>query len=148
MTAALAAPYPRRDARDMVAADATYQQGGLDGVINVEASHAYPQLSRFLGEVARVLRPGGHFLYADFRGRNEFPAGMERWADMPLRQLPARVINADVVRSLDKNSQRSLELIGRCRRSSGRSAGVPGTGLYRLIENGHAQYRMYCFAKD
>jgi hypothetical protein len=29
-----------------------------------------------------------------------------------------------------------------------RFAGVPGTGLYRLIENGDAEYRMYCFAKD
>jgi ubiquinone/menaquinone biosynthesis C-methylase UbiE len=47
----------------------------FDAVINVEASHAYPQLSRFLGEVARVLHPGGHFFYADFGGRKEF----RRW---------------------------------------------------------------------
>jgi SAM-dependent methyltransferase len=125
----------------------------FDAVINVEASHAYPQLSRFLGEVARVLRPGGHFLYADFRGRKEFPGWDAALADMPLRQLSARVINADVVRSLDKNSQRSLELIGRLlpafiRPFGRRFAGVPGTGLYRLIENGDAEYRMYCFAKD
>ena len=40
-----------------------------DAVVNVEASHLYPDVPRFLAEVARVLRPGGHFLYADFRRR-------------------------------------------------------------------------------
>jgi ubiquinone/menaquinone biosynthesis C-methylase UbiE len=33
----------------------------FDAVINVEAPHAYPQLSRFLAAVARVLRPGRTF---------------------------------------------------------------------------------------
>ena len=44
----------------------------FDAVINVEASHGYPDFPRFLAEVARVLRPGGHFLYADFRGFLEY----------------------------------------------------------------------------
>ena len=46
----------------------------FDAVINVEASHCYPDFPKFLAEVARALRPGGHFLYADFRFR-------ERWAE-------------------------------------------------------------------
>ena len=44
----------------------------FDAVINVEASHAYPHFDRFLPEMVRVLRPGGHFLYADFRGYLEY----------------------------------------------------------------------------
>jgi SAM-dependent methyltransferase len=114
-------------------------------VINVEASHAYPRLPRFLAEVARVLRPGGHFLYADFRGRSEFP-----WeaalAGTPMRQVSPRVINASVLRSLDKNSQRSLELIGGKRpafmwprpqiRRRARHRAAP------VIQNGKAEYRM------
>ena len=47
----------------------------FDAVINVEASHIYPHFERFLGEVARVLRPGGHFLYADFRNRDASSTG-------------------------------------------------------------------------
>src|ERR1700722_10634175 len=39
--------------------------------VNVEASHLYPDFPKFLSEVARVLRPGGHFLYTDFRPRSE-----------------------------------------------------------------------------
>ena len=44
-----------------------FPDNSLDAVINVEASHCYPDFPGFLVEVARVLRPGGHFLYTDFR---------------------------------------------------------------------------------
>ena len=46
----------------------------FDAVINVEASHIYPHFDRFLSEVKRVLRPGGHFLHVDFRNRDNFPS--------------------------------------------------------------------------
>jgi fatty-acid O-methyltransferase len=55
---------------DFVQGDAQnlhFPDQSFDAVINVEGSHIYPNFERFLGEVARVLRPGGHFLYADFR---------------------------------------------------------------------------------
>lgn len=135
------------------AEDLPFPDESFDAVVNVEASHAYPQLSSFLAEVARVLRPGGHFLYADFRGRSEFPGWEGALAGTPLRQVSKRVINASVLRSLDKNSQRSLELIGSklpavARPFGRRFAGVPGTGLYRDIESGKIEYRMYCFTKD
>src|SRR5438552_402454 len=42
------------DALKLPFADASF-----DAVINVEASHCYPDFPRFLAEVARVLRPGG-----------------------------------------------------------------------------------------
>ena len=45
------------------AQDLPFPDESFDAVINVEASHIYPNFERFLGEVARVLRPGGHFLY-------------------------------------------------------------------------------------
>lgn len=38
-----------------------------DVVLNVESSHCYGHIDRFFREVARVLRPGGHFCYTDFR---------------------------------------------------------------------------------
>jgi SAM-dependent methyltransferase len=122
-------------------------------VVNVEASHAYPRLPRFLAEVVRVLRPGGHLLYADFRGRSEFPGWDAALADTQLRQVSKRVINPEVLRGLEKNSQRSIELIDRLvpaflRPFGRRFAGVPGTGLYNDIESGKIEYRMYCFTKD
>jgi ubiquinone/menaquinone biosynthesis C-methylase UbiE len=42
-----------------------FEDGEIDIVVNVESSHTYPDLSRFLNEVARVLRPGGYFSHVD-----------------------------------------------------------------------------------
>lgn len=48
------------DAEQLPFADESF-----DIVTNVESSHCYPNVARFYREVARVLRPGGTFLYTD-----------------------------------------------------------------------------------
>ena len=85
----------------------------FDAVINVESSAAYPHFSRFLAEVARVLRPGGHFLYADLRPRDRIAEWEAALAGSPMRMLSHEVINAQVLRGMEKNTQRILDLIGR-----------------------------------
>lgn len=40
----------------------------MDVVINVESSHAYGSVDKFLTEVKRVLRPDGYLLLVDLRG--------------------------------------------------------------------------------
>ena len=84
----------------------------FDAVLNVEASHAYPHFDRFLSEMVRVLRPGGHFLYVDFRGFLEYDAWDAALAGLPLRMESKREINADVLRGLDNNSGKYLDLVG------------------------------------
>lgn len=129
-----------------------FPDASFDVVINVEASHCYPSFRSFLAEVARVLRPGGHFAYADFR----FRGGEVEWegdiAAAPLRTLATRDINAEVLRGLDLNSARSLRLIeGRLPRflhSLGRDfAAVQGSRVYRAFQAGDVSYRSYCFQK-
>ena len=48
-----------------------------------KASFCYPSLPRFLAEVARILRPGGHFLYADLRRRDGVAKWEEELGDAP-----------------------------------------------------------------
>jgi O-methyltransferase len=43
-----------------------------DVLLNLESSHCYPDLARFLSEVRRVLKPGGLFAYADLWGLSLF----------------------------------------------------------------------------
>ncbi|MCX6953493.1 MAG: class I SAM-dependent methyltransferase [Verrucomicrobia bacterium] len=129
-----------------------FADGTFDAVINVEASHCYPNFPRFLAEVARVLRPGGVFLYADFR----FNQGLAEWesalAAAPLTLRASRLINAEVLRGMNRNSERSTALIVRhlpgWMHGLGRDfAGIKGSRVYAALERGELTYRSYHFQK-
>ncbi len=124
----------------------------FDVVINVEASHCYPNFPKFLSEVARVLKPGGFFLYADFR----FSDGISKWEnameDAPLKLQESREISSKVLRGMDANSARSIELLDKklpkFLHSLGRDfAGVQGSRVYNALQDGSLSYRYYCFRK-
>jgi SAM-dependent methyltransferase len=80
-----------------------FADGAFDAVLNVESSHCYGRFDRFLGEVRRVLRPGGHFLYADFRPEDEIAgwraaleaAGFAIAAERDLRPGVVAALDAD-----------------------------------------------------
>lgn len=125
----------------------------LDAVINVEASHCYPDFPGFLAEVARVLRPGGHFLYADFRFRDGFAAWETAIANAPLEIVQTRDIHAEVLRGMDGNAERSKALIVQrlppFLHSLGRDfAGIPGSRVYEALKSGELSYRSWCFRKS
>ena len=147
--------YHRLEGLEFVQGDAEnlpFTDASLDTVINVEASHCYPDFPGFLVEVARVLRPGGHFLYTDFRFSDMF----EKWdaaiAGAPMEIVQSRVINPEVLRGMDCNSERNLALIRRrlprFLHGLGRDfAGVPGSRIYVALQQGKLSYRSWCFRK-
>jgi len=130
-----------------------FSDQSFDAVLNVEASHIYPNFERFLGEVVRVLRPGGHFLYTDFCNRDNIPGWEAALAEAPMRLVSERVINDEVLRGLHQNSPRSTELINRYLPAFARKFGrefavVDGSWFYRDLERGEIAYRIYCLTKD
>lgn len=138
---------------DFVQGDAQnlpFPDASFDAVVNVEASHQYPDFPRFLAEVARVLRPGGHFLYTDSR-RNPVVAEWESaLAEAPLRKEAERDIEREAKRGLDANTQRSQEAIGR--RAPAFLAGLTRYAVsvldWDLRRAGGFSYRIYRFVKD
>ena len=136
------------DAENLPFADQSF-----DAVINIEASHCYPRFPRFLAEIARVLRPGGQFLYADLRPRQHIADWESAIAQAPMRLCSGRVINAEVLRGIEKNSHWSLNLVDRhlpalLRRFGRRLAIAQGSQVYRHLQSGELSFRMYWFAKD
>lgn len=136
------------DAQDMPLEDSSF-----DVVISVEAGHLYPRFRSFLGEVARVLRPGGHFLYADERARRDVPEWDAALAQFPLRLISSRAINDDVVRGMDGSSVPVAALIDErvpklLRGAAREFACLPGSRMYRSMQDGSTVYRMYHFVKD
>lgn len=73
-----------------------------DVVINVESSHAYGSVPRFLAEVKRVLKPGGIFLCTDLRG----PEGMVKLKGhfelSGLQMISEENITSNVVNAIEK----------------------------------------------
>lgn len=43
----------------------------MDMVINVESSHCYGNFKEFVRQVDRMLKPGGLFVFTDFRDSKE-----------------------------------------------------------------------------
>ena len=140
--------FVRGDAQNLPFPDASF-----DAVLNVEASHCYPDFPRFLAEVARVLRPGGHMLYADFRFGAEVAVWEKAVASAPLQIVRTRDIGANVLLGMDRNAERSEALIRqhlpRLLHSLGRDfAGVPGSRVYVAIQKGELSYRSWCLRKE
>lgn len=130
-----------------------FGDASLDAVINVEASHCYPDFPGFLAEVARVLRPGGHFLYADFRFEPDFQAWEKAIAEASMRIVQTRIINAEVLRGMDLNAPRSQALIVQrlpgFLHALGRDfAGIPGSRVYEALREGELSYRSWCFRRE
>ena len=135
------------------AEDLPFPAESFDAVVNVEASHNYPTFTKFLAEVHRVLRPGGELLFADMRFREDVPEWEAELAGSPLRITSERIINEDVMRGLEKNATRGMDLIRRhlpkfMHNFARDFAAVPGSRSYNNLENGKMSYRMYRLGKD
>jgi cyclopropane fatty-acyl-phospholipid synthase-like methyltransferase len=83
----------------------------FDAIINVESSHRYPQMDLFLKEVHRLLRPGGYFLYTDFRFDYEMAELKEQLAVSGLTICKQTLITDHVVEALTADDERNRKLI-------------------------------------
>lgn len=129
-----------------------FSDHSFDAIINVEASHCYPDFAGFLTEVDRVLRPGGHFLYADFRFSDGFSDWEKDIANCSLSVLQSRDISKEVLEGMNQNATKSLELVESCLptflHSLGKDfAGVPNSKVYDALKSGELSYRSWCFQK-
>ena len=125
----------------------------FDVVINVESSHAYPSMAAFLEEVHRVLRPGGFLVFADLRWKPRGNATRATGLTLLKRQLLESgltvVLESDIsggvlrARTTDEKRQRASIRQYAPKAVQGafaELAGLPGTTLYRCLEEGRLVY--------
>ena len=128
-----------------------FDAASFDEVINVESSHCYGDLSAFVREVRRVLRPNGHFLYADFRPRTELDA-WRHTLSTGLSLVQERDITPGVIAALDVDDDRKRSLINqRVARPLvsvfRQFAALRGTALYDKFRDGSVMYRAFVFSR-
>jgi SAM-dependent methyltransferase len=128
-----------------------FADGSFDAVVNVESSHCYGSMRDFLREVRRVLRPGGFFLFADFRTRALTPRLHGQLERAGFRFVSEHSITANVFAALDRDSRRKLALIRRrvpplLRPLFCQFAATEGTATYEAFHTGAWEYRSYVLA--
>lgn len=125
----------------------------FDAVVNVEASHCYPEISQFFRETRRVLRPGGHFLYTDMRKAPTVENWRRELVDSGLKKIEEVDITAGVVRALEHSNDRVSAMIERSaprlmRRFFTHFAATKGTAVYNQLQSGAVRYVRFVLRKD
>jgi ubiquinone/menaquinone biosynthesis C-methylase UbiE len=128
------------DAEKLPFADASF-----DIVVNVESSHCYGSMAAFLGEVRRVLKPGGRLLCADFRDHDKVAAWREQIVTSGLQIVSEREITPNVLAALDADNERKLELMKKILPKSlyasfSDFAAVKGSLVYEHFRKGEMTY--------
>jgi len=127
-----------------------FPDGAFDVVVNVEASNDYGDYAGFFAEVARVLRPGGLFLYCDTCRRSDTTRG-QRLRDAgfaaELEDVTANVIDACRIdaprrKAILRRAPFFLRLLFGSRLRS--YAALPGSRKFTALVEGRRRYLMTC----
>jgi SAM-dependent methyltransferase len=125
-----------------------FASGSYDVIVNVESSHCYGSMERFLCEVQRVLRPGGYFLFTDHRSRDRLDTLRWQFRSAGLEPLGETDITPNVLRALDLDNDRKLALIRRkapplISKRFQQFAGIRGTKTYEAFKSGELIYMSF-----
>jgi len=125
----------------------------FDVVINVESSHCYPNVESFFREATRVLKPGGYFLYTDFRKKERLKQWQAQLKHFNLALLNQESITANIVKALDLDNERKQDLINQhvprlFHTVFNEFAGMKGSKrFYGAFANGKKEYLSFILRK-
>lgn len=125
----------------------------FDVVINVESSHRYPDIDLFLKGVHRILRPGGYFLYTDFRYDFEIPLLQKELQSFGMSQIKEEFITQEVVTALELDDGRRRMLVKKLtprflHKTALDFAGAIGSETYNKFVSRKYVYFNYIFQKN
>jgi ubiquinone/menaquinone biosynthesis C-methylase UbiE len=140
--------FTRGDAQNLPLPDES-----VDVVLNIESSHRYTDVARFLSEVRRVLRAGGVFLYSDFRSPKALADLRETIRHCGLVLRREEMLSEGVLRALTLESRRKSDLITRMvpaffRTEAREFAGTDDSLVFRQFAAHERQYFLFVLGKD
>lgn len=146
----------RPPAGRLLAADAQalpLRSAAFDVVFNLESSHCYPDRGEFYREVHRLLRPGGHFLYADLLPAGELAGCRETLAALGFACERETDITGNVLLSCDETARVRARAFGGSAAvdaldDAAAFVGVPGSPLYEAMKHGEQRYMSWKLRRD
>lgn len=130
----------------------TLEDSSCDVVFNVESSHRYTDMKAFLKEVSRILRPGGYFLFTDFRYDHEMEDLRKELLMSGMAVISERLINKEVISALEMDDGRRRKLVSRLvpgflHKPALNFAGAIGSDTYNQFVSGRYVYFSYVLRK-
>ncbi|STY28561.1 O-methyltransferase [Legionella wadsworthii] len=124
----------------------------VDVLVNVESSHCYPSMEKFLNEVRRVLRIDGYMAFTDLRQSSEVEALENYMSASGLQIINRSDITPQVLDSLNRLSDRRKAHINATYSSMWRQAirevsAVKDSVTYNGFINGNTKYLCYLLQK-
>lgn len=124
----------------------------IDVVINIESSHCYPSMVRFVREVRRILRPNGYMAFADLRHASQVDALETCFKTTGLEILQQSDITPQVLSSLTHLSDRrqahiTLTYPRIWRQAVREISAVKGSPVYNAFIKGQQKYLCYLLQK-
>lgn len=124
----------------------------IDVVLNVESCHAYGSVDKFLSEVRRVLKPGGHLLLVDFRDVKNMAHLREQLHNSGMKILTEEDIAPNVVKAMEAEDEVKKARIKklfppRWQELFGEFAGVVGSRIHMNLKNGTRLYHRFVLRK-
>jgi phthiocerol/phenolphthiocerol synthesis type-I polyketide synthase E len=121
-----------------------FDDSSVDVVTNVESSHSYPNVEAFYAQVARVLTPGGHFLYTDLFPTARLRTQIEALTDLGFVLELERDITRNVLLSCSETARvhRNAFQVGAANPVVDNFLGMPGSQVYLEMQRGESTYRI------
>ena len=129
-----------------------FDDNSFDAVINVESSHCYGSMESFISEVYRVLKKGGHFSWADLRGKEMVKDTESVFNNSQLNCIHESVITPQVIDALDEVHEQKMGMIKShvpkiLQTAFKDFAGAKDSKIYNAFNNGGAVYLAKAFKK-
>lgn len=129
-----------------------FEDNVFDVVVNVESSHCYGSMEKFIQEVSRVLKTGGIFSWADLRLIDEVAAVDQSFKESGLTPIKTSNITPNVLEALaliNEQKQTIIEThIPHFLKDTFQEFGaVKDSQLYEGFQTGKIVYLSYVFQK-
>jgi SAM-dependent methyltransferase len=118
------------------------EDGSCDAVLNVESSHSYGNLPKFLNEVRRICRPEAWFLHTDFLSPEDWDYVRSRLQALGFVAENDRDITANVLASRDQASSNWAQVYGDGNARVANFLALPGSAIYEQLRAGLLEYRI------
>ena len=141
---------PNLEFKEGDAENLPFPDNSFDVVINVESSHCYGNMEKFVSEAIRVLRPGGVFGWADMRSPKMMDGTTRAFDNPSLTLIEEDTLNAGVIRALNAAEEVKREAMKELRFGSGlfkQFSGAKGSELYKAIARNDVLYLLKVFKK-